>query len=119
MQSEINILMSMSHESPQAPTPTLLTVRHLATVCFKWQEAAHGQKSTDQVIICMLGLEHPRDILQIVRVDLLRAAPGEGHGDDAFCDICEIELISLLHHEVSCLRQEKERERNESTHRRE
>lgn len=47
----------------------------------------------------MLGLEHPGDVLQVVRVDLLGAAPGEGHGDDAFCDIRQVQLISLLHFE--------------------
>lgn len=55
--------------------------------------------STDQVIVCMLGLEHPSDVLQVVRVDLLGAAPGEGHGDDALCDIRQVQLVSLLHFE--------------------
>lgn len=55
--------------------------------------------SADQVIVCVLGLEHPSDVLQVVRVDLLGAAPGEGHRDDAFCDIRQVQLVSLLHFE--------------------
>lgn len=47
----------------------------------------------------MLGLEHSRDVLQVVRVDLLGAAPGEGHGDDALRDVRQVELVSLLHPE--------------------
>lgn len=34
-------------------------------------ESSAGRTSTDQVIICMLGLEHSCDVLQVVRVDLL------------------------------------------------
>lgn len=55
--------------------------------------------STDQVIVCMLGLEHTRDILQVVWVDLLGAPPGEGHSYDTLCDIRKVEFISLLHYE--------------------
>lgn len=55
------------------------------------------QVSTDQVIIRMLGLEHSRDVLQVVRVYLLRAPPGEGHGDDTLRDVRQVEFISLLH----------------------
>lgn len=45
----------------------------------------------------MLGLEHPRDILQVVGVDLLRAPPGEGDGDDALRDVRQVKFVSLLH----------------------
>lgn len=61
------------------------------------ESGARQRWNTDQVIICMLGLEHPRDILQVVRVDLLGATLREGHCDDALCDVRQVELISLLH----------------------
>lgn len=51
----------------------------------------------------MLGLEHPRDILQVVGVDLLGAAPGEGHGDDTLRDVRQVQLVSLLHPESFAL----------------
>lgn len=56
--------------------------------------------STDQVVVCMLGLEHPGDVLQVESVDLLGAAPGEGHGDDALRDVRQVQLVSLLHFEL-------------------
>lgn len=63
-------------------------------------ESSAGRTSTDQVIICMLGLEHSCDVLQVVRVDLLWATPGEGHSDDTFCDVRQVEFISFLHPEL-------------------
>lgn len=68
---------------------------------FKVRQPAASSRpvSTDQVIICMLGLEHPGDVLQVVRVDLLGAPPGEGHGDDTLSDIRQVKFISLLHPE--------------------
>lgn len=51
----------------------------------------------DQVVVCMFRLEHPRDVLQVVQVDLLRARPGEGHGDDALRHVGKVKFISLLH----------------------
>lgn len=82
--------MSISHDSPST-----LTSRLFALCYSMFQTETTG--STDQVIICMLGFEHSGDILQVVRVDLLWTTPGKGHSDDTFCDICEVEFISLLH----------------------
>lgn len=56
-------------------------------------------RATDQVIVRMFGLEHSRHVLQVVRVDLLRTSPGEGHGDDALGDVRQVEFIPLLHPE--------------------
>lgn len=70
------------------------------TALWLWGQSNNKQHSnplTDQVIIGVLGLEHSCDILQVVRVNLFGATPREGHGDDALCDICEVEFVSLLH----------------------
>jgi len=69
--------------------------RQAAPLCTLTRRAA----STDQVVVGVLGLEHPRDVLQVVGVDLLGAPPGEGHGDDALRDVRQVEFVPLLHAE--------------------
>ena len=76
------------------------------------ETASSTQASTDQVIIRMLGLEHSRDVLQVVRVNLLRAAPREGHSDDTLCDVRQVELVTLLHLESGGFLWEITKQRN-------
>lgn len=52
---------------------------------------------TDQVVVGMFGLQHSRDVLQVVGVDLLRASSGEGHGDDSLGDVRQVEFVAFLH----------------------
>lgn len=45
----------------------------------------------------MFGLEHARDILQVVQVGLLGAGLREGHGDDALRHVGQVEFVAFLH----------------------
>lgn len=90
------------HEITLGSSQHYIKAHHLSTLSTQVQHFP-GESSkwtgTDQVIVCMLGLEHTRDILQVVWVDLLGAPPGEGHSYDTLCDIRKVEFISLLHYE--------------------
>ena len=65
--------------------------------------------TTDQVVVGVLGPQHACDILKVVCVDLLRAGPGEGHSNDALCDVGQVQLVSLLHYELVTLPVQKNR----------
>ncbi len=50
-----------------------------------------------QIVVCVFGLEHACDVSQVAQVRLLEAVLREGHRNNAFRHIGEVELISLLH----------------------
>lgn len=50
-----------------------------------------------QIVVCVFGLEHARDVSQVAQVRLLEAVLREGHRDNALRHIGEVEFISLLH----------------------
>lgn len=49
------------------------------------------------VVVFVFGLQHDQDLLQVVKVDVLRTLGGTRHADDAFSDVGQVGSLRLLH----------------------
>lgn len=54
----------------------------------------------DQKLLLVLGLEHGGDLLEVGAVTLFLQRGREEDGDDALCDVGQVEVIVALHHPV-------------------
>lgn len=54
-------------------------------------------RPTHQVVAPMLGFQHLSHFSEIAAKVLLISCAGEGHGDDAFGDIHQVQLTTVVH----------------------